>query len=103
MLPRWCRFNGCGGRTGGKCGDVREAGLQFTIFPIEAGCAGGGDGELLLELGEMAAIEDRLRTLIAVRLLRTVCFGGKRGDDCREIDLGERARCCQALAALGRA
>jgi hypothetical protein len=47
---------------------------------------------LLFELGEMAAIDGRLGTLIAVRLLPTARFGGKRGDDRREIDLGERAR-----------
>jgi hypothetical protein len=58
---------------------------------------------LLFELGEMATIDGKLGTLIAVRLLPTVRFGGKGGDDRREIDLGERARRCEAPAALGRA
>ena len=58
---------------------------------------------MLFELGKMAAIDGRLGTLIAVRLLPTVRFGGKRGDDRREIDLGEPARRCEAPAALGRA
>jgi len=101
FLPGRSRFDERGSGAGCEGGNAGEAGFQFAVFLFEAGNSRVRGGKVLFELSMAPAIFRGLRRKMTLRLVGILGLGSRKsGDDRGKIDLGERARRRQPLAAL---